>query len=90
MELLWLLATGGVSLFGYWKTRQFVRRRLRFVDAVERPGAPLVAGTVAALAAAPIAWLLPVIGITTAVVFGAGVGIGVHHGAKDVKRLPGI
>lgn len=90
MELLWLLATGGVSLFGYWKTRQFVRTRLRFVDAVAKPGAPVVAGTVAALVAGPIAWALPVIGITTAVIFGAGVGLGVHHGSKDVRRLPGI
>lgn len=88
MELMWLLATGGGALFGYLQARKFVRRRLRFVDVIEKPGTPIVAGTVAALAAGPIAWLLPVIGIGSAVIFGTGVGLGVRHGARDVKRLP--
>jgi len=55
--IIWLGVTGAVSIFGYLKTRQFVRRRLRFVDAVQKPG-------------------------------GVGIGAGVLHGARDVKRLP--
>jgi hypothetical protein len=62
---------------------------LRFVDAVQNPVIPLVAGGAAWLVALPIAHFLPVIGAVSAVVFGVGVGAGVLHGSKDVKRLPG-
>lgn len=88
--MLWTLASGGAALFGYLQSRKFVRGRLRFVDAIEKPAAPVVAGAVAALAAGPVVWLLPVVGGLSAVVFGLGVGLGVHHGARDVKRLPGL
>lgn len=87
--MLWLLITGGVSLFGYLQARRFVRQRLRFVDAVQRPGAPIISGVVAGLAAGPIAALLPIVGLGSALAFGASIGWGVHHGARDVKRLPG-
>ncbi len=86
--LIWLGVTGAASVFGYIKSRQFVRRRLRFVDAVQNPGVPLAAGGIAALAALPLA-ALPVITTVSAVVFGVGIGAGVLHGARDVKRLPG-
>ena len=87
-ELL-MLAAGGVAVIaGYVKSRQFVRQRLRFVDAAHKPSTPVVAGAVATLAAAPVVWLLPVLGVGTAVIFGAGVGLGVLHGSRDVKRLP--
>ncbi len=87
--LLWLGVTGAASIFGYVKSRQFVRRKLRFVDAVQNPVAPLLAGGVAWLVALPVASLLPVLTAISAVVFGLGVGAGVLHGARDVKRLPG-
>lgn len=88
--LFWLLATGAVTLVGYLQTRRFVRGRLRFVDVIEKPAAPIVAGAVAALAAWPVAWLLPIVPAASAIVFGVGVGLGVRHGAQDVKRLPGF
>ena len=88
IEILMLAAGGVATVAGYIKTRQFVRRRLRFVDAVQKPVAPVAAGAVAAVVAAPVVWLLPVLGAGAAVVFGAGVGRGVLHGARDVKRLP--
>ncbi len=88
VEILMLAAGGVVTVVGYFRTRQFVRRRLRFVDAVQKPVAPVAAGAVAAVVAAPVVWLLPVLGAGTAVVFGAGIGLGVLHGARDVKRLP--
>ena len=50
-ELLAIAIAGGVSFFGYVKTRKFVRERLRFVDGVQKPMAPVVAGSVATLAA---------------------------------------
>ena len=86
IELLILgAAVGGIGA-GYVKVRSFVRERLRFVDAVQRPVAPILAGTAAAVVAAPVVWLVPVIGGGTAVLFGAGVGLAVSHGARDVRR----
>lgn len=94
IELLILgAAVGGIGA-GYVKVRRFVRERLQFVDAVQRPVAPVAVGAAAAVVAAPVVWLLPVIGGGTAVLFGAGVGLAVSHGARDVRRgqrsLPSI
>jgi len=90
LELLFAAGTGAATLFGYLKARQYVRERLRFVDAAHKPTAPLVAGAAAALLAAPVVWLLPVVGAPAALIFGIGVGWGVRHGSRDArKRLPG-
>ncbi len=86
IELLILGAAAGGIGAGYMRVRRFVRDRLRFVDAVQRPVAPIVAGAAAAVAAAPVVWLVPVIGGGTALLFGAGVGLAVSHGARDVKK----
>lgn len=88
-ELLWLGITGAASALGYLKTRQFVRSRLRFVDAAHKPATPVVTGAAAALLAAPVVALLPLVGAATAIVFGSGIGLGVHHGSKDSRKLPG-
>lgn len=94
IELLLLGAAAGGIGAGYVRVRRFVRDRLRFVDAVQRPAAPVLAGVVGALAAAPVVWLLPVVGGGTALLFGAGLGLAVRHGARDVRRgdrtLPGL
>jgi hypothetical protein len=71
---------------GYGAARRFVRERLRYVDAAQRPSAPVIAGVVACLVAAPVAWLLPFFTGATALAFGLSVGLGVRSGAKDVKR----
>ena len=73
---------------GYVKTRSFVRDRLRFVDAVHRTSAPLVAGIGAALVASPVAWVLPFVGGGAAVLFGGAVGWGVVKGRRDIRQLP--
>ncbi|NIP78528.1 MAG: hypothetical protein GWM90_04725 [Gemmatimonadetes bacterium] len=86
IELLILGAAAGGIGAGYVKVRRFVRGRLRFVDVVQRRGAPVLAGAAGALVAAPVVWLLPVIGTGTALLFGAGVGLAVSHGAKDVRE----
>lgn len=88
IELILLGVAGAGALAGYVKTRQFVRDRLRFVDAVHRRSAPFVAGGAAAIAAAPVAWVLPVIGGGSAVLFGAAIGWGVVKGRRDIERLP--
>ena len=86
--ILEMAIVGGVAAFGYLQSRGWVRRRLRFVDAVQHPLMPIVVGTLAALAAGPVVWLLPWVGAGTAVLFGGGVGLGVLHGARDIRRLP--
>jgi hypothetical protein len=80
-ELLITLIAGAI---GFILARNFVRRRLRFVDAVHSPFAPLIAGTAAALLAWP-AVLLPLVSLTTAIVFGIGTGLGTASGARALK-----
>jgi len=88
-NILWIAATGAASIWGYVQARRFMRQRLRFVEPAQKPVAPVVAGAAAAVIAAPVVWLLPIVGAGTAILFGAGVGIGASHGQKDVRRLPG-
>ena len=83
-----LILAAGVAGFGYFKSRRFVRERLRFVDVVQRPAAPVVAGVATTVATGAVVFFLPVVGALTAVLSGVGIGMGVRHGAKDSKRLP--
>ena len=83
-----LALTLAAGLVGYLLARSFVHHRLRFVDAVQSPLAPIVAGVVAALLAWPLA-LLPAVTITTALVFGIGTGLGTASGARLVRRAEG-
>lgn len=85
IELLILGAAAGGIGAGYAKVRRFVRERLRFVDAVQRPYVPVLVGVAGAVVAAPVAWLLPVVGGGTALLFGAGMGLAVRHGARDLR-----
>ncbi len=73
---------GAVFAFGF--ARGFVRRRLRFVDAIRSPLAPVVAAGIAALAAWPLT-LLPLITGFTAAVVGIGAGLGTASGVKALR-----
>ena len=75
-----------VSVIAYVQTRDFVRRRLRYVDKVQTPIAPWVAGLAVALVSLPIAAFLPLVGVRTAIILGASVGAAVAHGVRDIKR----
>lgn len=86
-ELLGTAVAVGAGLFGYLTTKDFAKRKLRFVDAVHTPAAPIVAGVVVALAAAPVVWLLPIVGGGTALLLGAGVGLGVRSASKERHLL---
>ncbi len=77
--LIGLAVTAAALVGGFVIARDFVRRRLRYVDAVQRPSAPLIAGVAAAAVALPVA-LLPVVTIGTAVALGVGVAGGVASG----------
>jgi len=75
--LLGAAALGG----GFLPTKNFVRRRLRYVDAAQKPSAPIVAGVVATAAGIAVA-ALPIITVPMGVLFGIGVGTGWASGQR--------
>ncbi|MGH7668522.1 MAG: hypothetical protein ACRENQ_03435 [Gemmatimonadaceae bacterium] len=85
-EFLGFAATVAATVFGYLTARRFVANRLRYVDGVHTLKAPIIAGVVAGLVAAPIVWLLPLVGTGTAILFGTGVAVGVANGSRDVRK----
>ena len=78
---------GGILAFGF--ARGFVRRRLRFVDAVRSPVVPVLAAVGAALLIMPLTMLplvkIVVTGVTAALV-GLGAGLGTRSGVKALQR----
>lgn len=87
--LLGAAVTTGAAGAGYVGTKRFVKQRLRFVDEVQSPRAPLMAGAAATLVAAPVVALLPLVGGVTAVLFGVAVGAGTRAGAREIRRWIG-
>ena len=83
--MLQLLLTVAAGLGGYLISRNFVRNRLRFVDAIHGVWFPLVAGVLGFLLAWPLA-LLPLVSAAPAALFGLGVGLGTATGARIVRR----
>jgi len=88
MVLPTLLVSAAALGGGFAWTKGFVRRRLRFVDAVYTRPAPWIAGAAAALVATPLT-LLPVITGLTAVGLGVGVAFGVKVAQRDRFLPPG-
>lgn len=86
--LLVLLITAAAAVGGFSLARRFVRRRLRFVDAVYSPFAPVVAGLIAATVVWPAA-LLPIVSTGTAIWFGVGAGVGTASGVRALRRNSG-
>ncbi len=72
---------------GYRLARDFVRRRLRFVDAVRSPWAPWIAGAAAALVALPLT-LVPLVPLGTMFVAAValGTGMGTASGVRALDR----
>lgn len=83
--MLQLVITIAAGVLGYVLARKFVVNRLRFVDAVQSPIAPIIAGFAAAAVAWPAA-LLPFVTLATAVVFGIGTGAGTASGARALRH----
>ena len=79
---LGLVLAGTALVGGYVATKNFVRRRLRYVDAVHRPSAPVIAGAVAAAALIPVT-ILPAVGVGTMIALGVGVAGGVASGRSS-------
>src|SRR2546428_11694600 len=84
------LLVGAAALGGgFVSARNFVRRRLRYVDAVQRPAAPVVAGLAATAIALPPALLPGVTGAAPgAVGGGGGSGGGGGRGAPPPQTNP--
>jgi hypothetical protein len=83
-----LLIAGVAGVYGHLQSRKFVGRRLRYTTIVEKPALGLWAGVGATLVAAPLVAVLPLVGVGTAIVIGAGVGTGVALGVKDTEEPP--
>ena len=79
--MIGLLVAIGALGGGLGTARRMVRGRLHFVDAVDRPLAPLIGGVAVTVLALPIA-ALPIVTIGTAAAFGVGVAGGVISGRR--------
>jgi hypothetical protein len=86
--MLHIVITLVAGVLGFVLSRNFVRHRLRFVDAVHSPVAPIIAGFAAAVLAWPAA-VLPFVTLTTAIVFGIGTGVGTASGARALRHDAG-
>lgn len=86
--LLTLAIFVGAVAAGFGLASSFVRRRLRFVDAIYSPSAPWLAGLAAAIIVWPIA-ILPIITTTATTLFGVGAGLGTASGVKALRRGQG-
>ncbi len=86
LTLLGFGIAGAAGIFGHTKARRFVGRRLRFTSIVEKPYLGVAVGVAATVVASPVVALLPLVGVGTAIAFGAGVGTGTALGVSDAKR----
>lgn len=84
--ILSFLVTLALVTLAFAQSRNFVMRRLRYVDAVQNALAPVIAGVGTALVAWPIFSLLPLVGLGTALSVGFAVGAGVAAGARAVRH----
>jgi len=83
--LVSLVITIVAGIFAFGVARQYVRSRLRFVDAIRNPMTPWIVGLAAAVVTLPVA-ILPLITAGTSMVFGAAAGLGTASGIKALKR----
>lgn len=79
---------GVAGVAGHIKSRDFVRKRLRYTSLVEKPMLGLWAGVATTVVAAPLVAVLPIVGAGTAIAAGLGVGTGVALGVGDTKNPP--
>lgn len=83
--MLGMLITIAAAVAGYALSRDFVARRLRFVEAIQSPLAPFAAAGIVALVAWPFA-ILPFVTQLTAAVTAIAAGFGVSSGARAIRR----
>ena len=85
LEIIGVAAAGVAAVAGHVKSKEFVARRLRFTSFVENPALGVMAGVGAAILAAPVVAIVPLVGVGTALAFGVGVGTGVAAGASRAR-----
>jgi hypothetical protein len=85
IALIPLAITVSAGLGAFLFSRSFVRQRLRFVDAVRSPFAPMMAAAAAFVVMLPLA-ALPWISMVTAAVVGIATGMGTSSGVKSLGR----
>lgn len=89
IAILALTVTVGSGILAFGFARGFVRRRLRFVDAIRSPVAPVLAAVGAGILIMPLT-MLPLVNIVitgvTAAVVGLGAGLGTRSGVKALQR----
>lgn len=87
--LVAIVVTAAAGIFSFGFARGFVRRRLRFVDAVRSPVVPVLAAVVAGLLVMPFT-IIPLVNLlvsgVTAAVVGVGAGLGTRSGVKALQR----
>lgn len=87
--LVAIVGTAAAGIFSFGFARGFVRRRLRFVDAVRSPVVPVLAAVVAGLLVMPLT-IIPLVNLlvsgVTAAVVGVGAGLGTRSGVKALQR----
>jgi len=84
--LIFVGASVAAAAYGYIQARVFTRKKLAFVDAAQTGAAPVLAGIGAAVLAGFVVAFLPWFGAGTALLIGAGVGVGVAGGQADIKH----
>lgn len=87
LQILGFLLAAAAMLCGYTGAKQFVRVRLRYVDAALSRIAPWIAAVGATAISLPLFVFLPLpfFGVTTAALFGLSVAAGVAAGAKSIR-----
>ena len=88
-SLITMAVAGAATIGGYWQARSFTLNKLRYVDAVHKAVVPVAVGIAAFVIATPVAWIVPLIGTGTALLFGGGVAMGVAAGARDIRKRLG-
>jgi hypothetical protein len=81
-----MIVTGVGALFAFGFAREYVRNRLRFVDAVRHPMTPWITWVAATIVLIPIVAILPMVGFGTAVLVGGAAGLGTSSGVKALRR----
>jgi hypothetical protein len=84
--MIGLLVGAAALVGGYLTSKDFTKRKLRYVDVAHSKAAPWVAGAAVALITAPVT-ILPIITGATVIALGAGVGLGVKSAQRERHLL---
>ena len=85
-SLIGFVVTVGAGIFAFGVAREFVRKRLRFVDGVRNPLVPWGIWLGATILLWPIVMILPLLHASTAILVGGATALGTSSGVKALKR----